>query len=164
MQHANRSPGRLSLFTIPVIVGIGFLMGMLSNSGFGNDWFDQLAMPRLIPAGWVFGAAWTILYVLLGIALAFALDAPTSRPRNFGILLFLIQLALNFSWSPVFFGAHEVKIALAAIASMLLLAIISAVALSRVKPVIAWLMAPYLAWLCFATYLNFEIMRLNPGV
>lgn len=154
---------KLSLATVPAIVGIGFLMGRLSNSGFGNAWFDQLTKPEAMPPGWAFGVAWTILYVLLGIALALALAAPASPARRTALGLFILQLVLNYSWSPLFFAAHQVKLALAVIVAILALSTATAIALRRVKATAAWLMLPYLAWLCFATYLNFEIMRLNPG-
>jgi tryptophan-rich sensory protein len=158
-----KSAAKLSFLTIPAIVGIGFLMGLVSNSGFGNPWFDQLTKPAAMPPGWVFGVAWTVLYVLLGIALALALAAPPSSTRRTALSLFILQLILNYSWSPLFFAAHQVRIALAAIVIILALSVAAAIALRRVNEAATLLMAPYLAWLCFATYLNFEIMRLNPG-
>ncbi len=154
---------KLSLITVPIVVGIGFLMGRLSNPGFGNSWFDQLTKPEAMPPGWAFGVAWTILYVLLGISLALVLAAPRSPARQTALGLFILQLALNYSWSPLFFAAHQVEIALAVIVVILALSIAAALTLRKVNAAAAWLMVPYLAWLCFATYLNFEIMRLNPG-
>ena len=164
MDQKTTSAAKLCLLTVPMIVAVGFLMGKVSNSGFGNGWFDHLAKPAAMPPGWAFGVAWTILYVLLGIALAIALAAPRSRPRRTGLVLFALQLLLNYSWSPLFFAAHQATIALAVIVLILLLAIAAAVALRRVSPTIVLLMIPYFAWLAFATYLNFEIMRLNPGL
>lgn len=154
---------KLSLITVPIVVGIGFLMGRLSNSGFGNSWFDQLTKPEAMPPGWAFGVAWTILYVLLGIVLALVLAAPRSPARQMALGLFILQLALNYSWSPLFFAAHQVETALAVIVVILALSIAAALTLRKVNAAAAWLMVPYLAWLCFATYLNFEIMRLNPS-
>lgn len=157
-----KATAKLSLFAVPVILGIGFLMGRLSNSGFGNGWFDQLAKPAAMPPGWAFGVAWTILYILLGIALALALAARKSASRRRALVLFIAQLVLNYSWSPLFFGEHQVAVALSVIVAILALSIATALVLRRVNTAAAWLMAPYLAWLCFATYLNFEIMRMNP--
>ena len=154
---------RTALITVPVIVGLGFLVGQLSNSGYGNDWFDGLAKPAAMPPGWAFGVAWTILYILLGLALAIIWTAPPSTARSMGVAFFSAQLLLNFSWSPLFFGLHQVALALVVIAAMLLLSPAAAASFARAKPLAAWLMLPYLAWLGFATYLNFEILRLNPG-
>ena len=71
---------RKAFVTIPAIVAIGLLMGAVSNSGFGNDWYDPLDKPSFQPPGWAFGAAWTTLYILMGIALALILAAPSSSP------------------------------------------------------------------------------------
>ena len=59
---------RWALVTVPAIVFLGFLSGRLANSGYGNRWFDALDKPPLMPPGWAFGAAWTILYVLMALA------------------------------------------------------------------------------------------------
>src|SRR6187455_3359005 len=66
------------LITVPPILGIGFLMGKLSGSGQGNAWFDTLLKPPLMPSGWVFGVAWTALYILIGVAVAIVLWASRS--------------------------------------------------------------------------------------
>lgn len=155
--------GKTALITEPLIVGVGFLMGQLSNSGYGNYWFDELAKPAAMPPGWAFGVAWTILYALLGVALAIVWNAPSSGARTAGLVLFFIQLALNFSWSPLFFRAHQVGLALAVIIAMLALSVATTAAFTRASKAAAGLMLPYLAWLAFATFLNFEILRLNSG-
>jgi translocator protein len=161
---ADRSPRsslRAALVTVPMILGLGFLMGQLSNSGHGNDWFDALAKPAAMPPGWVFGAAWSVLYVLLGTAMALVWGSPLSKLRTIGLALFLIQLALNFAWSPTFFAWHQVELALGMLLAMLVLSAGAMAAFARIRPLAAWLMLPYFAWLAFATYLNWEILRLN---
>lgn len=149
--------------TVPVILAVGLGMGQLSNSGYGNDWFDALRKPAAMPPGWTFGAAWTTLYILMGIALALAVRAPSSSTRNWAIGLFLAQLALNYSWSPMFFSLHAVGAALAIILLMLGLTVATTVAFFRIRPLAGWLLLPYIAWLCFAAYLNYDIWRLNPA-
>jgi len=146
---------------VPVIVGLGFLMGRLSNSGFGNPWFDQLAKPAAMPPGWVFGVAWTMLYMLMGLALALAVGGHKHQRRQGALLLFITQLALNYSWSPIFFGFRQIELGLAVIVAILVLASATAIAFAKIRPLAGWLLAPYVGWLCFATYLNFEIWRLN---
>ncbi len=154
---------KLALVTVPLIVGVGFLMGQLSNSGYDNPWFDQLTKPAAMPPGWAFGAAWTAIYALMGIALAFVLAAPEAKGRNAALTLFAVQLALNYSWSPIFFGLHQLLFGLVIIIALLLMTIATARLFGRVSYAAGWLLVPYVAWLCFATYLNFEILRLNPG-
>ena len=155
--------GRLAFVCVPLVLGIGLLMGQLSGSGYGNNWFDALAKPPTMPPGWAFGIAWSILYVLLGLALAVVLAAPPSRAKTVGLALFSVQLAINFAWSPLFFAMHQVALALAAIATMTILSVFAAANFARVRPLAAWLMLPYIGWLTFAAHLNYEILRLNPG-
>jgi translocator protein len=161
--QSTTNVAKIAAISVPLILGAGFLSGWLSNSGYGNDWFDGLAKPAAMPPGWAFGVAWTILYVLLGIVLAILLTAPRSRERSAALTPFLLQLALNFIWSPLFFGAHQAELGLAVIVAILLLSIAATRSIARVSRAAAWLMVPYLAWLGFASYLNFEIVRLNPG-
>jgi tryptophan-rich sensory protein len=94
-------------------VFLGFLSGRLANSGYGNRWFDALVKPDFMPPGWAFGVAWTILYILMGLALAMVIHARGARGRGVAIILFLVQLLLNLAWSPLFFRAHQVDNAFA---------------------------------------------------
>lgn len=163
------SPGQLrldylrwALVTVPAILFLGFLSGRIANSGYGNRWFDALEKPAFMPPGWAFGAAWTILYILMGLALAMIIHARGSRGRGIAILLFLAQLVMNLLWSPLFFRAHQVDNAFILI--LLLIATVAATALLfwRIRPAAGLLLLPYLAWLAFASVLNYEIGRLNP--
>ncbi len=165
MQQSTNDRGlwKKALVTVPVIVALGFVMGAVSNSGFSNPWYDGLAKPSFQPPGWAFGAVWTTLYTMLGIALAAVLNEPFSKARQAAIALFAAQLTLNFAWSPVFFKYHMIDFALVLIVAMLLLAAVTASLFRRLRPVAGWLMLPYLAWLCLATALNYETGRLNPG-
>lgn len=164
---ASRSQLRMSflryaLTTVPAVLLLGTLSGRVSNSGYGNAWFDALVKPEAMPPGWMFGVAWTILYVLLGLALAMILHARGSRGRPLALTLFFAQLMLNYAWSPIFFAMHEVRLALFVIAAMLGVSIATAVRFAGIRRAAALLMLPYLVWLCFAGYLNFRIIELNP--
>jgi len=159
----GRPWGRIALVTVPVMVLLGSASGWLSNSGFGNQWFDALAKPSFMPPGWLFGVAWTILYILLGLALAIALAEPPSPRRKLGLTLFFIQLALNFAWSPIFFGLHQIGLAKIIIYLIAVLAAAAAGQFLRLRRPAGLLMIPYLTWLIFAAILNATIQNLNPG-
>ena len=73
---------RWALVTVPAIEFLGFLSGYLSNSGYENRWFYTLAKPDLMPPGWAFGVAWTILYFFMALALAMILHARGARGRR----------------------------------------------------------------------------------
>ena len=153
---------RWALVTVPAILLLGTLFGRLANSGYDNAWFAALVKPETLPEGWVFGAVWAVLYILLGFVLAMLLHARGARQRNLAIGLFLAQLALNFAWSPIFFAMHKVTVALVVIIAMLALSIAGTVVIARIRKSAALLMLPYLAWLAFATLLNWQIIQLNP--
>ena len=164
---ASRSQLRMSfvryaLFTVPAILLLGTISGRISGSGYGNAWFDALEKPAIMPPGWVFGAAWTILYILLGLALAQILHARGARGRGPALALFLLQLLLNFAWSPLFFAYHEVGAAFWTIVAMILLSVAAALLFWRIRRAAALLMLPYLAWLGFAALLTWQIGLLNP--
>ena len=160
---ARREWWKWALVTVPAIVLLGSASGWLSGSGYGNPWFDALTKPFFMPPGWTFGAAWTTLYMLLGIALAMILAEPPSDRRRKALILFFAQLALNFAWSPIFFAGHDIKLAMIELFVMLALAAAAAGQFFRIRPLAGALMTPYLAWLCFAAALTNAIDRLNPG-
>jgi tryptophan-rich sensory protein len=153
---------RIALITVPAIVGFGSLSGWLSNSGYDNGWFDALNKPFFMPAGWLFGVVWPILYVMLGIALALVLQEPAGPRRRRGLVLFFGQLLLNYAWSPIFFAANDIQLALVTIFAIVVMAAIAASEFWRIRPLAGALMIPYLAWLCFAAALNSALGRLNP--
>ena len=154
---------KTALLTVPALVIIGSLIGYLSNSGYSNSWFKHLTMPAFMPPGWVFGAVWTTLYTLMGIALAMILSLPPSKQRRDALWLFGGQLALNFAWSPVFFGLHMIDVALVIIVVLLFMVLWTAKSFRKLRAVAGWLLIPYLLWLCLATALNYETGKLNPG-
>lgn len=154
---------RYALVTVPLVLLLGVLSGRASQSGYGNPWFDALVKPEVMPAGWVFGAAWAFLYILLGFSLAMILHARGARGRGVAVGLFVVQLLLNYAWSPVFFAAHRVELALIMIVMMLALSIAIAFLFSAIRRPAALLLLPYIAWLCFAAFLNYRIVELNPG-
>jgi benzodiazapine receptor len=153
---------RWAVVMVPLVLFLGFLSGRSVPTGAENGWYAMLAKPALTPPDWVFPVAWAVLYVLQGLALAMILHARGARARNLAIALFVVQLLLNLAWTPIFFGAHEVVLALDVIVAMLVVAIATTVAFGRIRPAAAWLMVPYLAWICFAGMLTLGIHQLNP--
>ena len=154
---------KIAIVTVIAIELLGGLSGWISNSGYGNGWFDGLQKPGFMPPGAAFGIVWPILYALLGIALAMVLAEPRSDRRRTGLILFFLQMALNFAWSPLFFAAHDISLAKWVIFVMAALAAAAARQFFMVRKPAGLLMVPYLAWLVFATTLNASIEALNPG-
>jgi benzodiazapine receptor len=165
---ASRSQLRMSflryaLVTVPLLLLLGTLAGKVAGPGYGNPWFDALAKPDLMPPGWAFGAAWAVLYVLLGLALAMVLHARGARGRGAALAFFVAQLLLNFAWPTLFFAFHEVGAAFTLLMLMIVLGAVAALLFARIRRAAGLLMLPYLAWLVFAALLTWQIGELNPG-
>ncbi len=154
---------RWALLTVPAIVLLGVASAILSDSGYGNLWFDMLLKPAIMPPAWAFPVAWTTLYVLMGIALALIIDTPKTQARNAGLVIFAGQLFLNLAWSPVFFSQHKIMLAFGIIVMMFAWAAVATAIFRHIRPVAAMLMIPYLVWLIFAATLNWQIHSLNPS-
>ncbi|MEO6092116.1 MAG: TspO/MBR family protein [Novosphingobium sp.] len=162
-RQPSGSPALWALLFIPLVVGLGLLSGRLSGSGAGNAWFDTLAKPSIYPPPVTFAIVWSALYVLLGVALALVVAAPRGPGRSAAIRAFVVQLALNLAWSPLFFGQHSLPGALALLIVLVIAALLATNLMWRVKVAAGALMLPYLAWLLFAALLNWRFLALNPG-
>lgn len=153
---ASRKP-RLPvlLLFLALVVGGGLAMGLITVTG---GWYEALEKPPFNPPSWVFGPAWTVLYVLIAVAgwRSFEHDR-----HGLAMRIWWAQLALNFLWTPVYFGAHWIGVALVVIA-LLLLAILGFIrAAWRPDRLSALLFLPYAAWVAFATLLNGWIWAVN---
>lgn len=164
------SPGQLraafmrwALFVVPGIMFLGFFAGRLGGSGAGNPWFMDLVKPSLYPPPATFGIVWTILYLVMGIALTLVITARGAPGRGYAISLFVFQLVLNLAWSPLFFGMHKIAAALALLVAIDLAVLATIIAFRKVRPLAAWLLLPYLGWVLFATALNWQFLAANPG-
>ena len=163
------SPGQLraafirwALVLVPGIVLLGFVSGRIANAGPGNAWFDALTKPAIYPPPAAFGIVWSILYVMMGVALAMVVAARGARWRGVAIAAFAVQFLLNLAWTPVFFAGHQITAGLAVIGVLDVAVLVTIVLFARIRPAAAWMLAPYLAWVLFATALNYEFLRANP--
>jgi len=153
---------RWALVLVPLILLLGMGSGLLANSGPQNSWYQLLVKPAIMPPAPLFGIVWPILYVLMGLALTFVVVARRARGREVAIAVFVVQLVLNLIWSPLFFGLHQVSMALTLIAILLLAVAATVVLFWRVRTVAGLLLLPYLGWIAFATVLNYQYDILNP--
>jgi translocator protein len=125
-------------------------------------WYATLNKPFFSPPNWLFAPAWTILYILMGIALFYVWKAPKVRKTNEGLMLFGAQLIFNVIWSIVFFGFRSIVGGVLSIAVLLILILMTTAQFYRIDKRAAYLMVPYLLWVCFATMLNIAVYFLNP--
>ena len=145
------------LLFLALVLGGGWAIGTQVRP---DAWFRSLAKPAFNPPDAVFAPVWTILYILIAIAgwRTFGRTAPGHRRAA---VLWTLQLLLNFAWSPVFFGAHRIGLALAVIVALLLAIMAFIAATWRADRPSALLFLPYAAWVAFATVLNAAFLALN---
>ena len=155
-RNQSSSPSLLSLAVFVVaVVGIGLAIGFLTQPG---EWYDSLAKPAFNPPNWLFGPVWTILYILIAVA---GWRIWRAAPKSPAMKLWFAQMALNWLWSPAFFGAEMPWLALAIIFALLGVIIAFIVRAWRHDRPAAWLFVPYAAWVAFATALNGSIAVMN---
>ncbi|RDE08128.1 TspO/MBR family protein [Pelagibacterium lacus] len=157
IQPSLKSPRALIILAafLVVVVGVGALIGTQNTPG---PWYRALDKPSFNPPDFVFGPVWFTLYVLIAIAgwRSFMVGAISAAMG-----LWVAQMLLNWLWSPVFFGAENLWLALAVIVPMLVA--ILAFIVERWTPdrLSALLFVPYAAWVGFATLLNLSLAMLN---
>jgi tryptophan-rich sensory protein len=121
-------------------------------------WYQTLNKPSWNPPPWIFGPVWTLLY--LGMAVAAWLVWKRGGQGQ-ALRLYVVQLALNAAWTPVFFGAHQLGAAFIVIVCMWIAIFLTQRAFQAVSRPAGLLLVPYLAWVSFASVLNFTLWRLN---
>ena len=153
----------------PQAVALGIcLAASFAAAGLGSiatvpalgDWYAGLVKPAWNPPNWIFGPVWTTLYAMMAVAawLVWKRGGPGRLPA---LILFGVQLALNVSWSWLFFGLRQPGAALAEILFLWLAIGATAWAFGRLSRPAALLFIPYLLWVSFAAVLNWALWRLN---
>lgn len=145
---------------IVALIAIGGLIGSLTKPEI-STWYSALNRSNLTPPNYIFPIAWTILYGMIG-ACGWLIWREASLPKLTAIkILYLTQLILNWSWTPLFFHYHLTGFSLVVLVAMdILVGILIFLAYRRMRAV-SLLMIPYLFWILFATYLNFYIWQCN---
>jgi benzodiazapine receptor len=126
-----------------------------------REWYPSLRKPSWNPPNGVFGPVWSALYLAMAIAVWLVWRSGTDVALPVG--LFAVQLALNVSWSVVFFGQRNLMGAAVVIVGLWLAIAATLVVFWSIDPVAGALFVPYLAWVTFASFLNGAIARLNPA-
>ena len=127
-----------------------------------GEWYASLNKPSWNPPGWLFGPVWTTLYAMMAVAAWLVWRRGGFARQGRALTFFLVQLALNAAWTPLFFGLQRPGLAFAEIVLLWLAIAATIYAFRPVSRVALWLLVPYLAWVSFAAALNFTLWRLNP--
>lgn len=159
MTKRRRSvPWLILCIALPLVIGLAsFLI-----SGDIKAAYLQLKAPPGSPPAWLFGVVWPILYIMMGLAIYFIQDSNLANSlKRTANVLFLIQLLLNFIWSPVFFRMGNFWLAVAVIILLDIAVMACTVYYWRLNKLSGILFAVYLIWILFATYLNIAFAIIN---
>ena len=126
-----------------------------------DAWYRALAKPAWNPPDWIFGAGWSLLYVLIIIAGWRVWERASIESVVVPMLIYALQLVLNAGWSPIFFGLKRPDWALGELVCLWIAIAANILVFHPIDPIAAWLLVPYLAWVTFAGALNLAVWRLN---
>lgn len=149
-----------------ILALVGWLLLCFVAAAFGGlfmpgEWYASLKKPSWNPPGWIFGPVWTALYTMMALAAWLVWKRGGWKAQSRPLALFLVQLALNAAWTPLFFGLGWAGVAFAEMVFLWLAIGATLLAFRPVSRAAAGLLAPYLAWVSFAAALNFTLWRLN---
>ena len=135
------------------------VIGSLATINYKEPWYSLLNKPAFNPPDWVFGPVWTILYLMMTLAIWLFWHSK-SRDKN-TVYFYLIHLVFNTTWSVVFFVLHNMVLALFVLILLIGLIINLILRFKRVNVVSSYLMIPYLLWCSFALLLNINLIMIN---
>jgi len=139
---------------------IGAIAGMYTAQAV-PEWYNELKQPSFNPPGWIFGPVWTTLYIVMGFSFFLIWKLEPGKKRNQAILIYFVQLLLNFGWSFFFFYFKMIGIALIEIIVLWSAIVFMLNRFYKLKPLAAYLNIPYLLWVTFAAVLNAAYFFLN---
>ena len=149
----------LSLLLFFTITFSASFIGSLVTISLKEPWYSQLIKSRFNPPEWIFAPVWTTLYLMMTLAIWFFWHSK-NRDMN-TIYIYFIHIIFNTTWSIVFFGLHQIFLALIFLIILIGLIIILIIRYKRVNFVSYYLMIPYLLWCCYALFLNISLLILN---
>jgi len=150
------------LASLAVCLAAGWVGSLFTTASQINGWYTALRKPGWTPPNWLFVPVWTLLFILMGLALYLVIRHTHSRRRRWlALILFGLQLALNILWSILFFGQRHVLLALGELLILWLAIVATVLSFYGINRRAAYLLLPYLLWVSFAAFLNGAIYWLN---
>lgn len=146
----------IACLLIPLAVGA--LSAFLTRNSMNI--YELIQQPPLAPPSWLFPIVWTLLYILMGIS-SYLISTAYSEYKNEALILYGLQLILNFIWPLIFFLGQNYLIAFVVLIILWYVVLKMIQAFAEIRSLTAKLQIPYLIWLTFAGYLNLMIYFLN---
>jgi len=149
------------LISLLITLSIGLVASLVTRPQIAG-WYNTLNKPVFTPPGWLFAPVWTCVYILIAMA-AYLVWERRNNSTNYLTTrtVYILQLGLNFSWSIVFFGLHEIVAALLVIILLWIMIVLNVRWFGKFSRTASWLLLPYFLWVSFAAILNYSIFSLN---
>ena len=149
------------IISILIALGIGGLSAFLTRNSM--EVYKNINQPPLTPPMILFPIVWSVLFILMGISSAIIYTKRSINPREAlsGLIIYGLQLIVNFFWSIIFFNMQAYLFAFIWLLLLLVLIVIMILQFRKISPLAAYLQIPYLLWVTFAGYLNLMIFMLN---
>lgn len=151
---------RIEIIIINVLIAllVGGVSALLTRNS--STFYETIKQPPLAPPGFLFPIVWTILYLLMGLSAGIIVNSCNKEAKG-AIQIYVLQLALNFFWSIIFFRCRAFLLAFAWLVVLWITILLMIRSFYRINRTAAYLQIPYLLWVTFAGYLNFSIYLLN---
>ena len=149
----------LSFVLFFIITFSASFIGGLVTFTFKEPWYSELTKSNFNPPDWIFAPVWTTLYLMMTLAIWFFWHSKNREMNT--IYIYFIHIVFNTTWSVVFFGFHNIFLALVNLIILVLLIVILILRFGRVNKASSYLMIPYLLWSSFALFLNYSLLVLN---
>ena len=159
MIELNKSKIKPYAVSILLTLAVGGLSGFLTSMGM--DSFDALTKPPLTPPSFLFPIVWTVLFILMGVGAARIFMTEPTAARNRALIVYVVQLAVNFLWSIIFFNLQAYGFAFFWLILLWVLILTMIYLFCKIDKPAALIQIPYAIWVTFAGYLNLMIWLLN---
>ena len=155
----NKSKIKPYAVSILLTLAVGGLSGFLTSMGM--DSFDALTKPPLTPPSFLFPIVWTVLFILMGVGAARVFLTEPTAARNRALIVYVVQLAVNFLWSIIFFNLQAYGFAFFWLILLWVLILTMIYLFCKVDKPASLIQIPYAIWVTFAGYLNLMIWLMN---
>ncbi len=149
------------ILSVSLCFTVAFLGQLAMPNPKTNLWFQGLIKPSFYPPDWVFGPVWSVLYLMMGVALWLVWRQKEHTSIRWPVVAFFVQLAANGAWTPLFFGLQQPALALLDIAFLWAMILWTLILFYRVSRGAGFLLLPYFLWVSFAVGLNGSLAMLN---
>lgn len=146
---------------IAIPLAVGGLSALLTRNSM--DIYDRINQPFLAPPSWVFPVVWSVLFILMGVssAMIYESNAASTDDKRRALILYGINLVVNFFWSIIFFNLGAFFAAFLWLMLLIFVVVRMMSAFYKIRPLATYLQVPYVIWCCFATYLTASIWLMN---